>query len=246
MARASQADCRRNELCAEVAAFAAEHAIERHRMAQEDANDLGEKVARILLDHFRGASIYFPKDTGLNKFARDWEIYRRLQRGNAQELAREHCISHVRVYQIHRRCQKLKREEAAKCMGADGAKTVATGIGLGASKRSEVYTVLAADGANQLERRHHVPKDMAAEIFGAVADFLCECCGGQMLSFPKDFEPAPSEMDWKVFGEYVPGEPGVIAELADEYCYSVTRLLQTIKRCELALQKRQEASATQA
>ena len=40
---------------------------------------------------------------------RDQEIYQRMQRGNAHELAKEYGLSYVRVYQIYKRCLAVAR-----------------------------------------------------------------------------------------------------------------------------------------
>jgi Mor family transcriptional regulator len=40
---------------------------------------------------------------------RDLKIFQQMERGNAHELAREHDISYVRVYQIYKRCLAAAR-----------------------------------------------------------------------------------------------------------------------------------------
>lgn len=103
-------DIRRHELLADVAETTAQRLMMKHGLTQEQAGDIGNDLADFLSKHWGGQNIYLVKDEGFKLNQRDWEIYRRLKRGNAHELAREFNLSFVRIYQIHRRCLAVMRE----------------------------------------------------------------------------------------------------------------------------------------
>jgi Mor family transcriptional regulator len=98
------AETRRHELLADVAETVAHRLIGQHGLAQDTAIDVGNDLADFLAGHWRGQNIYIVGDRPFKLNQRDWEIYRRMQRGNAHELAAEYKISFVRVHQIHKRC----------------------------------------------------------------------------------------------------------------------------------------------
>lgn len=97
-------EARRHELLADVAEQAAQRLIEKHGLDEEKACDVGNFVADFLAEHWRGQSIYMPADQAFKLNARDWEIFRRFERGNSNELAREFGVSKVRIHQVYKRC----------------------------------------------------------------------------------------------------------------------------------------------
>lgn len=98
------ANARRHELLADVAEHTARRLMEKHGVAEQTAVDVGNDLADLLADHWKGQNIYIVGDQQFKLSQRDWEIFRRMERGNANDLAREYGISAVRVHQIHRRC----------------------------------------------------------------------------------------------------------------------------------------------
>lgn len=98
------ADVRRHELLADVAEQTARRLIERHALDEGLAVDVGNALADFLAEHWKGQNVYIVGDQAYKLAERDWEIFRRMERGNAHELAKEYGISYIRVYQIHKRC----------------------------------------------------------------------------------------------------------------------------------------------
>lgn len=97
-------EARRHELLADVAEQAALRLVDKHGMAEDAAADVGNALADFLAEHWKGQTIYMPGDQAFKLNARDWEIFRRFERGNANELAREFGRSKVRIHQIYKRC----------------------------------------------------------------------------------------------------------------------------------------------
>lgn len=105
------ADRRRNDLLQEVAEVTGLRLINELGIPDGKAQDVGNAIADHLADHWKGQTIYFPGGWQFKCQARDWEIHKRLSRGNANDLAAEFGLSQVRIYQIHKRCQlELKRQ----------------------------------------------------------------------------------------------------------------------------------------
>lgn len=98
------ANARRHELLADVAEHTARRLMEAHGIAEAIAVDVGNDLADLLADHWKGQNIYIVGDQQFKLSQRDWEIFRRMERGNAHDLAKEYGISYVRVHQIFRRC----------------------------------------------------------------------------------------------------------------------------------------------
>ncbi|SDO77829.1 Transcriptional regulator, Middle operon regulator (Mor) family [Rhodoferax sp. OV413] len=98
------ADHRRHELLSDVAEAVAQFVIDKKIMEPDPAMELGNHLADFLADHWKGQKIYMVGDRDFKLNKRDLEIYQRMQRGNANELAAEYNISYVRVYQIYKRC----------------------------------------------------------------------------------------------------------------------------------------------
>ena len=103
-------DARRNELFADMAEQAAKHLMNKHAFDQEVAVDVGNHLAEFVFSHWNGQSIYISSAHKLSK--RDLEIYHRMGRGNADEIAKDYGISFVRVYQIYRRVLAAARAKA--------------------------------------------------------------------------------------------------------------------------------------
>lgn len=100
----TNADRRRHELLLDVAEAVAQFVIDKKLMESDPAMELGNHLADFLADHWKGQKIYMVGDRDFKLSKRDLEIYRRMERGNANELAAEYDISCVRVYQIYKRC----------------------------------------------------------------------------------------------------------------------------------------------
>lgn len=100
----SPTDLRRHELLSDVAEHAAQRLIEKHDLDEDTACDIGNSLADFLAEHWKGQSIYMPGDQPFKLNARDWEIFRRFERGNANDLAKEFNRSKVRIHQIYKRC----------------------------------------------------------------------------------------------------------------------------------------------
>lgn len=97
-------DARRHELLADMAEQTAKFLLEKHGINEEVAINAGNDLADFLCTHWTGQNIYFAADTQFKLSQRDLEIFKRMERGNAPDLAREYGISYVRVYQIYKRC----------------------------------------------------------------------------------------------------------------------------------------------
>lgn len=97
-------EARRHDFLASIAEKVAQHLIEKHGVAEEAAVDAGNDLADFLAASWKGQSIYMPVDQAFKLNERDWKIFRDFQRGNANELAREHGVSKVRIHQIYKRC----------------------------------------------------------------------------------------------------------------------------------------------
>ena len=100
----SLTDARRHELLADLAERTATRLIEKCGLEEEFACDIGNHVADFLADHWKGQTLYLPSDQAYRLNQRDWEIFQRMERGNANDLAKEYGISKVRVHQVFKRC----------------------------------------------------------------------------------------------------------------------------------------------
>lgn len=96
-------DLRRHQLLQDVAERSAQFAIKHLAVEEDKAIDFGNDLADFLSEHWKGQSIYISADTRYHHTERDLEIFRRMKRGNANEIAKDLGISFVRVHQIHRR-----------------------------------------------------------------------------------------------------------------------------------------------
>lgn len=105
----NNAHARRHQLLAEVAEKSAVRLIEVHGIDPEKACDIGNDLADFLSQNWRGQNIYINADARYFLSKRDQEIYRRMERGNAYDLAKEFGLSYVRVYQIYKRCLAVAR-----------------------------------------------------------------------------------------------------------------------------------------
>jgi Mor family transcriptional regulator len=120
-------DHRRHELLADVAEQAALQLIRKHGIAEDVAVDLGNHLADFLSDHWHGQNVYMIADAKFKLSKRDMQIYERLQRGNAHELAKEFNISYVRVHQIYKRCLVAMRKRVQPALFADEPEELSTG-----------------------------------------------------------------------------------------------------------------------
>lgn len=105
----NNADIRRHELLADLAETTARRLIEKHGVEPEKACDVGNELADFISSHWQGQSIYIVSDSMYKLSKRDLEIYERMGRGNAHQIAKEMSISYVRVYQIYKRVLKAMR-----------------------------------------------------------------------------------------------------------------------------------------
>lgn len=104
-------DVRRHQLLQDVAERAAQFAMKSLSVDQEQAIDFGNHLADFLSEHWQGQSIYISADARYHHTERDLEIFRRMKRGNANDIAKDLGISFVRVHQIHRRLlAELKKQ----------------------------------------------------------------------------------------------------------------------------------------
>jgi Mor family transcriptional regulator len=117
----THADIRRHEMLQDLAEASANHLIREHAVDQAVACDLGNTIADFLCNHWKGQNVYIPADTPFKMSARDLEIYRRMERGNAPDLAREFNLSFVRVYQIYRRMLAINRARLQPGLFGDDA-----------------------------------------------------------------------------------------------------------------------------
>lgn len=107
----NKADARRSELLQEVAEVTGLELIKAHGIPEEKAQDVGNAIADFLADHWKGQTIYIPGAWRYKCLERDWEIHKRMARGNSNELAAEYGVSQVRIYQIYKRCQLQLRQQ---------------------------------------------------------------------------------------------------------------------------------------
>jgi Mor family transcriptional regulator len=99
----STAAVRRHELLADVAEVTARELHEKHGVDLDMAVDVGNALADFLAEHWKGQNIYMVSDREFKLSKRDQEIFERMKRGNANELAAELGISYVRVHQVYKR-----------------------------------------------------------------------------------------------------------------------------------------------
>lgn len=127
----TNADIRRHELLADVAEKTALRLIATHGLDEEKACDIGNDLADFLSENWRGQNIYMNSDAQFKLSKRDQQIYQRMQRGNAHELAKEFNISYVRVYQIYKRCLVIARNRTQPSLfeepGTDPEAKLSTG-----------------------------------------------------------------------------------------------------------------------
>jgi Mor family transcriptional regulator len=95
---------RRHDLLADLAESCAQRLVEKQGMTEEAAADVGNAIADFVADHWKGQTFYLPADQAYRLNERDWEIFRRMERGAAADLAMEFGITKVRVYQVYKRC----------------------------------------------------------------------------------------------------------------------------------------------
>jgi Mor family transcriptional regulator len=117
--QASGTDARRHELLADVAERIAQRLIEKHAVEEDAACDVGNDLADFLADHWKGQTFYLPADQAYRLDQRDWDIFRRMERGNAPDLAREFGISKVRVHQVFKRCLTEYRRRTQNSLFAE-------------------------------------------------------------------------------------------------------------------------------
>lgn len=115
-------DIRRHEMLQDLADQSAQYLIREHALAQDVAGDLGNFVADFLCEHWKGQNVYIPADAQFKMSQRDLQIYQRMQRGSAPDLAREFGISYVRVYQIYKRILAANRARLQPQLFGDEAK----------------------------------------------------------------------------------------------------------------------------
>ena len=125
----TNADMRRHELLADVAEKSALHLIQKHGLDEEVALDVGNDLADFLSTHWNGQNVYMVADSQYKLSKRDMEIFQRMERGNAHELAREYEISYVRVYQIYKRCLAAARARRQPSLFGTPEADLSTGEG---------------------------------------------------------------------------------------------------------------------
>lgn len=120
-------DARRHELLADVAEKTAQFLMQKHGIEQDAAIDAGNNLADHLCDQWKGQNIYFAADTQYKLSKRDLEIFERMERGNAPDLALEYGLSYVRIYQIYRRCLAALRARQQPGLFEDRLPELSTG-----------------------------------------------------------------------------------------------------------------------
>jgi len=92
----------------------ADHVTERlqkdHKLSIDAAADIGNDLADWMADFLGGQLIYFARGKSREISTRDLQIFERMKRGNANELAAEFGISYVQVYSIYRRMLREARK----------------------------------------------------------------------------------------------------------------------------------------
>ena len=105
----TKSETRRVELLRDVAEVLAAELIARKVVAEEGAIDIGNSLADFLAKHWGGQQLYIPTNWIFKCDERDQQIFERMGRGKAGELAKEFGLSYIRVYQIYRRVLAEKR-----------------------------------------------------------------------------------------------------------------------------------------
>ena len=105
-------DIRRHDLFQDLAEIVAAELIKEHTVPEKKACEIGNALADFIATHWNGQMMYFTADGKYKSNKRDWEIFNKLKRGNAHELAKEYGLSFVRVYQIARRCRSQLQQRA--------------------------------------------------------------------------------------------------------------------------------------
>ena len=130
MSKLGNARDRRHTLLAEVVDVVGDVLMRKHGLPVEDAAVVGNAVADHLRDTWGGQSIYFVRDEAFEMTRRNWEIFEKMKRGNAQELAKEYGLSFVQVYAIYRRCleevRKHREPGLFEALDADADRTDAS------------------------------------------------------------------------------------------------------------------------
>lgn len=109
----NHSEVRRNALFEDFAERASDYLSKTCNVAPDEAIQAGLGLVDLLRDAWGGQTIYIPVDHRFRASQRDWEIHRRMERGNAHDLAAEYGLSFVRIYQIYKRCCQEMRERAA-------------------------------------------------------------------------------------------------------------------------------------
>lgn len=117
------AEIQRHELLADLAEKVAERLLNKHGADLEKAVDVGNDLADFVAQHWGGQNIYIPADNEFKRSKRDMEIFQKMRRGNANELAIEYEISFVRVYQIYKRMLTEARRRAQNDLFGDAPPT---------------------------------------------------------------------------------------------------------------------------
>jgi len=120
----NKSEQRRAELLASVAECCANELARNHGVAEDSAIETGNAISDFLAEYWGGSSFYIPRDFKFIASVRDLEIFERMQRGNAHELATEYGLSYVRIYQIvhkvsaQRKAQRASDDQAKKATSA--------------------------------------------------------------------------------------------------------------------------------
>jgi Mor family transcriptional regulator len=88
------------ELLADLAEQAAQLLCSKGGIESKLAAEIGQELAEHLRAHWSGAGIYIPKGISYELSQRDLEIWNKFNGRNVRELAREHDLTEVRIYQI--------------------------------------------------------------------------------------------------------------------------------------------------
>ena len=79
-----------------------------------------------------------------------------------------------------------------------------------ADRRNELLSQVAVHAA-EVARDHNVPDEHADQIGCAIADFLADLWGGQLITFPKDMAYRLSQRDLIIYAEFNGTNHGALA-----------------------------------
>ncbi len=104
------------DLLVGLAQIAADVAKENLGIDEDLADEFGYYLAQEMAQQWRGANAYIPLNIEFKNSQRDYEIFKKFNGSNHNDLAREFGISKVWVYKIIKKVRKEKQDKQQPCL----------------------------------------------------------------------------------------------------------------------------------